>query len=364
MTLALLSSSLRFNGGDCCNGEAEGVASDASNGFTINITSVDGSAVTCNTTYDIQVWAVDLSGAQSGGPDISVTTAPCSTGGKISQVVWIIEENEGYSQVVGSSSAPYINNTLIADYGLAEKYYGFGHFSADNYVEMTSGQGSCGFDATSNQSCFQDAEYQSSLSYPSIFGQLPSGASQTLAEGMAGKCEYGDNSANEYAQRHNPMTYYADSLTECNSSDVPLSGTLASAVGNTVPFTMIIPNLCDDGHTSCAPDNNQVKQQDDWLSSNLPSVLSSSQFTSGSMVIFITWDEDTGTTPGPTTQPSNHVPLLILDHNETAGTTDTTTTFTHDSLLKSTMQLLGGPLSAFPSNIQTAPSLVGDGFGF
>ena len=30
-------------------------------------------------------------------------------------VVIVVEENHGYSQIVGSSSAPYINNTLIAE---------------------------------------------------------------------------------------------------------------------------------------------------------------------------------------------------------------------------------------------------------
>src|SRR5437773_7988561 len=54
-------------------------------------------------------------------------------------VVIVPLENHGYSQVVGSSSMPYLNS-LIAKYGLATSYYANTHPSIGNYFMLTAGQ--------------------------------------------------------------------------------------------------------------------------------------------------------------------------------------------------------------------------------
>ena len=53
-------------------------------------------------------------------------------------VVWIIMENRGYSDVVGSPSAPYLAD-LAQQCGLATNYSGVAHPSLPNYVALTSG---------------------------------------------------------------------------------------------------------------------------------------------------------------------------------------------------------------------------------
>ena len=54
-------------------------------------------------------------------------------------VVIVPLENHGYSQVVGSSSMPYLNS-LIAKYGLATNYHADTHPSIGNYFMLTAGQ--------------------------------------------------------------------------------------------------------------------------------------------------------------------------------------------------------------------------------
>src|SRR5260221_14604544 len=54
-------------------------------------------------------------------------------------VVWIFFENHGYSQIVGSRSAPFLNRTLVKECGLATNYHAIGHPSLPNYIAATSG---------------------------------------------------------------------------------------------------------------------------------------------------------------------------------------------------------------------------------
>src|SRR5437762_7884211 len=56
-------------------------------------------------------------------------------------VVVIVEENHSYSQITSTyaSSAPYINNTLIAQGASFTKFYGEEHNSEGNYLWMFAG---------------------------------------------------------------------------------------------------------------------------------------------------------------------------------------------------------------------------------
>jgi len=57
---------------------------------------------------------------------------------KPSHVVVVIEENHGYSQIIGSSQAPYIN-TLATQGALFTKSYAISHPSQPNYLALFSG---------------------------------------------------------------------------------------------------------------------------------------------------------------------------------------------------------------------------------
>src|SRR5579864_6537888 len=51
------------------------------------------------------------------------TTHPAA----VAHVMVILFENKAYGSVVGSSAAPYLNNTLIPGCGLATNYHNYSH---------------------------------------------------------------------------------------------------------------------------------------------------------------------------------------------------------------------------------------------
>jgi acid phosphatase len=85
-----------------------------------------------------------------------------------------------------------------------------------------------------------------------------------------------------YLVRHNPPPYYT-SLGNCSAGDVPYTRLAADLQGRTLPaFSFVTPNADDDMH------NGTIAQGDNWLSANLPTILESSAYTSGTLAVFIT----------------------------------------------------------------------------
>jgi phospholipase C len=273
----------------------------------------------------------------AGTGSAQAATGPCGTQKQSSvhytHVIWIMEENHSYGDIIGSPQAPYIN-TVANECGLATNYHNISHPSLPNYVAATSGLGLPGLtqftsDCNPSKKC--------STSAPSIMGQTPSW--KAYEESMPSNC-YRKNSG-EYAVRHNPAPYFT-SLTNCATNDVPypqLATDLAS--GNLPAFSFVTPNLIDDMH------DGTIAQGDSWLQANLPTILNSSEYQAGNVAVFITWDEGEGGTSNDcatnTTDIGCHVATLVVSPSTTPGT-QSATLFNHYSLLGTTEQLLGLPL--------------------
>jgi phosphatidylinositol-3-phosphatase len=127
-----------------------------------------------------------------------------------------------------------------------------------------------------------------------------------------------------YAVRHNPEAYYTLSSTLCSFADLSSFG-----IGSLRRFTFVTPNLCNDMHDCDA------SVGDRWLSAFLPSILASADYQAGRTVVFLTWDEDDG-------RAGNHVPTLVVSEWTRPGT-QSSSAFTHYSLLRTTENLLGVP---------------------
>jgi hypothetical protein len=63
---------------------------------------------------------------------------PESTVGDLDHVFMVYMENKGFSDIVGSSNAPYLNG-LIGNYGFASNYYALTHPSDPNYYPILGG---------------------------------------------------------------------------------------------------------------------------------------------------------------------------------------------------------------------------------
>jgi hypothetical protein len=193
-----------------------------------------------------------------------------------SRVVVIVMENKGYKQIVGSPDAPYLNG-LIAQYGLATKFYATRHPSLPNYLALTGG---------STFGVHRDCTDCSVGKRKNIVDQLEEGGVSWKAymSSMPSPCYQGPDT-DLYVHRHNPFLYYDDVAQDperCNKV-VPLDELATDIQSGTLPtFVWITPNLCEDTH-DCP-----VSAGDQFLSDQVPALLDN---LGPSGALFITFDE-------------------------------------------------------------------------
>jgi phospholipase C len=253
-------------------------------------------------------------------------------------------ENHSYDTVIGVPDAPYFNQ-VAAECGLASNYHNISHPSLPNYVAATSGLAVDALspfvsDCSPSGSCRTNA--------PSIFGQGESW--KAYAESMPTNCDRSDSGT--YAVRHNPPAYY-NALSDCATFDVPYDRLAADLGGGMLPaFSFVTPNAIDDMHDSSVGAGNT------WLARNLPLVLDSPAYRSGTTAIFVTFDEGEGGTSNHcasnATDIGCHVATVVVSPSTVPGT-KSATLFNHYSLLATAEQLLGlpklGMAATFPSMV-------------
>src|SRR5436305_9086916 len=215
----------------------------------------------------------------------------------IKTVFVILMENHNWSQIKGSPSAPYINNTLLPMASYAQQYYnppGI-HPSLPNYLWLEAGT-NFGISNDNDPS----RNHQSTVSH--FVSQLKdAGVSwKSYQEDISGRtCPL--SSASQYAPKHNPFVYFDDVTNGNNSSSafciahIRPYGEFATDLQNNAvaQFVFITPNLCNDMHDDCSPIRNSIRQGDTWLSNEIPRIMNSSAYQSGG-AIFVTWDEGEG----------------------------------------------------------------------
>jgi phosphatidylinositol-3-phosphatase len=216
-------------------------------------------------------------------------------------IMVIVEENEGYSQIIGNKAAPYINS-LATTYASATQWYGLTDTSLADYVALISGT-------------------TASYSSPTLVGELAKAPApiswKAYMEDAPSAC-YTGGSVRHYTKTHNPFVHFksiTNSPAQCNRV-VPFAGNFANdfaPTSTTAPsFAYVVPNRCDDMHDSCAPLKNQIKQGDQWLKATLGIVLSSQWYAAGGIVI-ITWDAATTSDHSHwNTGTGGHIPTIVV----------------------------------------------------
>ncbi len=265
------------------------------------------------------------------------TTIPTGVPGSTTKTVFLIlMENHNWSDIKGSPSAPYINNTILPMASHTEQYYNppGNHPSEPNYLWLEAG---------TNFGISDDAD-------PAANHQGTKLHLVTLLNNahMEWKSYQEDISGNDcpltrtgaYAPKHNPMVFF-DDVTNTND---PQS---ASCLAQVRPYTelgtdlqkktvarynFITPNLCNDMHDSCGPLNDPVKQGDTWLAQNLPTILNSQAYKNGG-IVFITWDEGEGG-DGP-------IGMIVLSADAKGGGYSNTIHYTHSSTLRTLEEIFG-----------------------
>ena len=197
-----------------------------------------------------------------------------------SHVVIVAEENHGFGQIIGTSAAPYINNTLVAGGALFTNMHGLGHPSFPNYMTFFSGAVQGTFFGTGGDAC---PPAHQPYSAPNL-GSLLLGAGKTF-KGFAENLPANHSSCGPapYAGRHVPSPWFSNipaSLT------VDFAGFPTTAAGYaalpTVSF--VSPNLNNDMH------DGTVQQGDTWLQSHIDGYAQWAKTNNSLLIVW--WDED------------------------------------------------------------------------
>jgi phospholipase C len=317
--------------------------------------------------------------------------------------VWVIVlENTNYDEAFGTAEAPYLSTTLRSQGQLLTQYYATAHNSHPNYIAMVSGQAP---NVESQADCqfYTDFEPEVAISrdgqaigqgcvYPRVglsMAGVSTVANQLQDKGLTWRgymqdmgtpCRHPAANArddtqqakvgDQYAARHNPFVYF-HSLTDpfintsaCQARDVDLSyldGDLASA-STTPAYSMIVPNLCEDGHDEPCVDGRPggLVSADAFLQTWVPKITGSPAFADGGLLV-VTFDEAEGSgstadasaccgeqmgyntlNPGALTfgPGGGRVGAVLLSPYIRAGTVNDTP-YNHYSLLRSVEDLFG-----------------------
>jgi phospholipase C len=231
------------------------------------------------------------------------------------KVLTIMDENHTFAQM--KSGMPYLWSQA-QKYGYATNWSAITHPSLPNYLAIASGS-TFGISDDYPPSVHN-------LAGSTVFDQaLAAGkTAKVYAESMPSNCN--QTNASPYAVRHNPWAYFTVMRTACGQYDASTSTLLVDAKNNVLPNAgMVIPNLNDDAH------NGTLAGADSWLKQRIPTILASSDFTSGRLAVVITADEGDGT--------SNTVLTVVLDANLSAKIV--TTGLSHYSLTEFYAQTIG-----------------------
>ncbi|WSQ10017.1 alkaline phosphatase family protein [Streptomyces sp. NBC_01231] len=274
--------------------------------------------------------AVALTAASIGLWAVAGTTAQAAALPTPDHVVVVVMENHAYSQVIGSSSAPYLNNTLKAGGANLTQSYGLTHPSEPNYYMLFSG---------SNQGRTDDSCVGvGSLSAPNLASELIA-AGKTWASYNESLPSQGSTtcSSGDYAQKHNPWFGFSNvpTSTAKTFAQFPTDYTTLPKV------SFVVPNLCSDMH-DCS-----VSTGDTWIKNNLGAYATWAK--THNSVLAVTFDEDNKLS-------GNRIPTVLYGQHVAAGSSSTTT-YNHYNVLRTVEDLAG--LTAHAGNAASASDITG-----
>ena len=199
-------------------------------------------------------------------------------------VVVVMEENHSYSEIMGSSQAPYIN-TLASVGAVFTSSYAVSHPSEPNYLALFSGS-THGVTSDACPLTFSSGSLESQLH---AAGRTFAGYSEELPTPGSMVCTY-----NKYARKHVPWT---DFSTGKPADNLPFSDFPSTDFAKLPTVSFVIPDLMDDMH------DGTIQQGDYWLQTHLLSYVTWARNNNSLMIL--TFDEDDGSA-------SNHILTLFI----------------------------------------------------
>lgn len=297
--------------------------------------------------------SIGCGGGSSSSTPLPTQGTPTPAAGipQFSHVFLLVLENHSYTDVIGSASMPYLNS-LASKNALATQYYADAHPSLPNYFELTVGEGTSitgtegdSFSGTVTQDNVVRALVAAGKPWKAYLESLPS-------VGYSG----GDSAP--YVVRHNPFVYFSDVKQSSTQSAnvVPFTQLSTDIASGALPdYGFISPNVNNDAHncpagmSTCA-DTQKLAAADQWLSTNVPPLLSSAAFKNSLLIIVFDEAEDADITHG-----GGQVAMVLVSPLVKQGY-QSTTFYQHESILRLMMKGLG--VSDLPGSAATAPDMT------
>jgi uncharacterized membrane protein len=198
-------------------------------------------------------------------------------------VVIVMEENHSFSEIIGSSSAPFINS-LAQQGALFTQSFAVEHPSQPNYLDLFSGSNQ----GVTDDSCPHTFSTENLGSELTAAGFTFTGFSEDLPSAGSTVCTSG-----AYARKHSPWVNFTNVSTSANQpfTSFPTDFT-------TLPkLSFVIPNLNDDMH------DGTIAQGDTWLQQHINSYVQFAQ--AHNSLLIVTWDEDDNSS-------SNQIPTIFV----------------------------------------------------
>jgi phosphatidylinositol-3-phosphatase len=306
---------------------------------TIDNTGLFTAPATATTATVTATSTQDTTKSGKASVTVQAKSSPPPSTPRSNHVVLVMEENQSYSTVVGSSAWPHLNH-LISTGALATHYYADTHPSIGNYFMLTTGQVLTN-DDNSTTVYSADNIARRMLSSSVSFRVYAEGITRGYLGGNTGL----------YLIRHNPfamLSDVADSATVANQVLWPFSQLAVDLNAHALPaFTYIVPDVNDDAH------NGTPQEADSWLQTNVVTPLSADPAfqSGGDGVLIVDFDE---AATSDTTHGGGHVAAILWGPGAKVGFSQTSSTvYQHESMLATIMELLNLPNP--PGNAANAP---------
>jgi hypothetical protein len=284
----------------------------------------------------------------------AASAQPASPAPKLNHIFVIMEENNGFQDVIGNPAAPNLNH-LASTFGLETDYFGVSPFSSEpNYVGLLGGST---FNVTSD-----DAYWKNKVSAPSLISQLDQAGVRWKAylqalphanyQGICypEKCNGAPDSDPLYVSKHDAIQNFTTSWNPQDwSRQVPVGQLTQDLRSSDIPgFSYIVPDECHDMHGDppyCLDSGNPGDPQNQHLVSvgdaylgHLVSEITKAPFwAQGNNAIAVTFDEGDDTAGCCDANPgAGHVATIVITSHGPRGATDSAPA-NHYSLL-STIQ--------------------------
>jgi hypothetical protein len=302
----------------------------------------------------------------------SGASASTATSGHYDHVFVIVEENHGFSDVIGNPAAPNLN-ALAKQYGLATDYTGVSHPSEPNYVGLLGGD-TYGVNS-------DNPYYVQKVDKPSLISQLDAknlswkaylqGVPHAGYQGMCfpANCNGAPDKDPLYVSKHNAIGNFttSDNPRDWNNQ-VPveqLDRDLKS--GNVPAFGWLIPDECHDQHgdppycldsgngdggnlaAADPQDQRLVATGDAYLGQLVQKITSAAFWAKGNNAIAITYDEGDDNNGGG----GQVATVLVTSHGPRAA--QDSTAYNHYSLLDTVEQNFGLGCLAHACDAATRP---------